>query len=770
MNCRWVAVVVILLNEDATTCKAALSVWLQSVLSHPEFHRHAVFRMLMLQAASVPQLDNFIMDQWMALHQPRPPPTTQIHKMLVLRGPHLVICDAVLRTVTDFLQHPTSDECDALSALVPLMNALPDLRFHLDIERILNETELDPVILRYIVALWEHDQLKIHMCVENILKCVWLHAMPQILEKIIQITWSRLPRDRPLLKQLLDAWTSHPTMLLKHPTQTTMAWETVITIALTHPPNTITQFLSTNNTNNATQRVDYCSIAYAFAATASENILVEFAAHTMWIVDTNNTSDRQLCSAMPPRIASVCDLDHITLEMIVPRLGVPYQGHLRDVHSAVFDYAYIPWWVSWMGYVILYWRLTDRLASTMAILPHKIANGHIISSFECSLLGKVMVSHPRNIQCRLHFAMHGLHWAWLEDPNWKMRFVLAFIVYVPQYQMSLISSTMYWLTVIEPWCAPMDAKMLTSAVEYCLAAIPCSVALKRPITSLCIQNRSTTRSLFKKLRAVTHKAWNEEDVAFLIHKTKDHPDFDDFVWSVFFNPGVPRSIHTTLLRIHPRCSVTNHWCHCMRLHTNRPDSSPPAILGLPCPWKHQSTPMHRFLSQNARPGDMASVLNDLLGEDNFTMRRWVAAASGYKLDRNTIMAMPWDMIICCVLGNVMMFAAQSGFTDLLPDPQQDDIVSRLVRVGSAPQCAVWLLRALIFHSDDTHLCDGCRLWWWRHGESVIVLLSKFGSVLVPCLPRLANRCWHINVIGAETECMELAGSLFFFYPKTEQCI
>lgn len=342
-----------------------------------------------------------------------------------------------------------------------------------------------------------------------------------------------------------------------------------------------------------------------------------------------------------------------------------------------------------------------------------------------------------------------------------MRFVVEFLVYVPEYQTSFITTTLQWLALINPWCN--EENRSTAALEHCLGVISCAVALERPVTNLYIRNQSTTRSLFLKLQGVASKDWIDKDVMYLVRNTKEHPEFDNFVWSVFFSPGVARSIQMVLLHIHPRCSITNHWCHCMRMHTERPDVKPQLIVGMPNPLRHpMTTPMHRFLSNNARPGDMALVLDDLLCHDNFEMRRWVAATLGHKLDHTTIMALPWDVVVCCVFGNVMLFAAQSGFTELLPESQQDEIVSRLLRLGGAPQFASWFLRALTFHVDDAHLCNGCRAWWWKHGETVIPLLVDFGLVLLPCIPRLKNRCWKINAVGTESECVELAWPLFLF--------
>ena len=339
---------------------------------------------------------------------------------------------------------------------------------------------------------------------------------------------------------------------------------------------------------------------------------------------------------------------------------------------------------------------------------------------------------------------------------WKVRLVFAFARCVPLYQMSLMVSVLQWLAarVTGPMIEQHDG---VAALLWCIAVVPYRVLLEPAVVRLLTHHRVTSVVFFYKLRGVPFHTLVAEDIQGLMHAGRGRPEWDQFVWAVCFGPGVSVETHCMLLSGHPRCEDTRHWCHYMRLHAGLPyHDAPPTTEPLP-----------RFLSRHAQPGDMARVLCQLTEDDPVCVRRWISVSLGYRDNDTNTTIIPWETMVCHVIGSVVLIAYKVGLTESLPGPVQTHVASLLLDMGYMPQFAAWLLRMLIFHADDEPLHVACHQWWWKYGPSVIPALYLLDPILSPCVLRLAERC---NTISPHTG-TELHEPLFFFRaPGNKQCI
>lgn len=83
--------------------------------------------------------------------------------------------------------------------------------------------------------------------------------------------------------------------------------------------------------------------------------MLEVAKH-IWVPGETNTV---LQTVMPPRLAAMCSLDGIDRETLVVRLAMPYSAHLRKGHRVLFQDVHLSWWISWIGYLVLFFRRVD---------------------------------------------------------------------------------------------------------------------------------------------------------------------------------------------------------------------------------------------------------------------------------------------------------------------------------------------------------------------------------------------------------------------------
>lgn len=291
------------------------------------------------------------------------------------------------------------------------------------------------------------------------------------------------------------------------------------------------------------------------------------------------------------------------------------------------------------------------------------------------------------------------------------------------------------------------------------------VLIEDPIIKLLVKHchSPTTDVFLHRLEAIPSDKWTDDHVACLLQNMCPggavmSSEFDRFVWSVLFRPNFPRTLYLNLLQVHPRCKDSNHWCNYIRLHAGIVDTDPMAKLE-----QSQQSPLQRLVRNNTRPGDMAIVLHNLIAVDNGVARRWVTAAFGHDVkDDAASKAIPWDTIVCWIIGNVVLFAHQSEPREILSDSQQEQIMILLLRLGAVPQYTAWFLRALIFHANDYYLRTACYRWWWRHTKIVPSLVEQ-SVILLPCLSHLASRCQSMfaNEDEYKDGRLEVFGSMIF---------
>jgi hypothetical protein len=316
--------------------------------------------------------------------------------------------------------------------------------------------------------------------------------------------------------------------------------------------------------------------------------------------------------------------------------------------------------------------------------------------------------------------------------SWSMRLVFAFAKYVPLYQQSLRISVLRWLAA--HYSAATISVIQPEGVAVllqCVSVIPYSVLLEPAIVTLLTHHHVTSAIFFYKLREVPFCALSVENVRCLMYAGCGRPEWDEFVWTMCFGPGILSEIHGVLLTDHPPCDDVTHWCHCLRLHSGLMYHDAP----LP-----NAQPLQRFLSRHAQPGDLTSALNLLLDDDNKWVQRWIAMSFGYQDNIAHAMPIPRETVACHVIGSVVQMAYTVGVCEPLSVALQDYIASLLLHVGYTPHSAARLLRMLIFHADDTHLCVACQRWWRKHGPMVIPSLFQMVTMLSPCIGKLTERC------------------------------
>ena len=331
--------------------------------------------------------------------------------------------------------------------------------------------------------------------------------------------------------------------------------------------------------------------------------------------------------------------------------------------------------------------------------------------------------------------------------RWRRHVIHLLIPQAPVHPSSLLCSALRFLANTPGGRSSCDLdRCELRALEHCMAVVPWSVLLERPVATFLLDRPPLVPVYLDNLRDVPVHQWRDHHLTFLVRNMHHLPAFDAFVWSVFFRPDVPTAVHRDLLSVHPTSGVPHHWCHYLRLHATLPH--PPVRIanversdGTKREPPASASPLQRFLRNVARPGDLALVLDGLVGVDNPVARRWVANASG----ENTA-SLPWESVVGWIVGKLVAFARQSGIADTLSTEQQRWMIAQLLAQGHKPQSAAWFLAAMIYHADDLPLREACHHWWWAHGCTTLLQLTGHAVVLVPCMLRLAQRCRRMTPV------------------------
>ena len=384
--CRWVDTVVGALETDAATFRRPLSRWLWSLIkTESDVPAHATLHQLIMRCAHHTLLDTVVMKAWMDVFNPYRASVLHLRQMLALRGSHHpLLRRAVVQTMMHCLR--TEDEgCERLATLVPFTEAMltcdePHCRqLQCIIEHwLLEETvSVTPHVLRCVAVLWEHNVFDIRGrgCFDRLVPC--LRDNVDILEHLIGITWQR---DPVLLPRLLEVRRAAPFPASTH----ILVWDAALSAALTvadmvdhHPDRVI-------------HHCNHCSLVYAYATVApNEEALLRYARHSMWTGST-------LEVAMPPRLAILYPLDGVTVHMIQYRLTMAYKPHIEEAHRVVAHSAHVAWWISWMGYFILFLRLTTPDAPDAATVIGNLSTSTVVSLLGGSLRPK---EPPTRVLC-----------------------------------------------------------------------------------------------------------------------------------------------------------------------------------------------------------------------------------------------------------------------------------------------------------------------------------------------------------------------------------
>ena len=92
---------------------------------------------------------------------------------------------------------------------------------------------------------------------------------------------------------------------------------------------------------------------------------------------------------------------------------------------------------------------------------------------------------------------------------------------------------------------------------------------------------------------------------------------------------------------------------------------------------------------------MARVLCQLTEDDPVCVRRWISVSLGYRDNDTNTTIIPWETVVCHIVGRVVVIAHKMGVVEQLPDPLQEYMASLLLTVGHSPHFAAWLLRMLM---------------------------------------------------------------------------
>jgi hypothetical protein len=367
-------------------------------------------------------------------------------------------------------------------------------------------------------------------------------------------------------------------------------------------------------------------------------------------------------------------------------------------------------------------------------------------------------------ETRVQFSVHDTQWQWIHNVGvdavrWRRQLVSILIALAPSHHVSLFTLVLRWLATSPGsngtgMCAD---RYEWSGVYRCILVVPCTVLVEEAVvTMITIQRHPPILSAFlERLHEMTVDQWTEATVRHLFQNLPlQLVDVDRFVWATFFQPMLPRFLYTTIFSIHSHCEVDDHWCYYLRLHSGMTNTTTDAPRG---------SPLQRIVCNDTQPCDMGRLIDYLTARDNGIARRWVAAAFGHKPNDEACVSIPWDTIVCWIIGNVVIFTHQAGHWEMLSEDQQHHIDTLLLHRGNVPEYAAWFLRALIFHADTNRLCMACYRWWWRHGRIIIQSLAEQVVVLLPCLPQLVQRYQSVSMGGAQIEGVsELFGSVVFF--------
>ena len=375
-HCRWVETVVYLHGCDEAVLTPALDGWLRSAQRQPEFPNHAPFYALLSNAHGVDgdgPFGRFVLQRWLASYTTttdgdNAPPLQHIQFVYTTVGSHPLLRTALLGAIVRFLRCPTPDELNEWeqfdvaqlldTVCVPEHQATlsRQLGHHLESPR------TDPLRLQFVALLWGLQSVRkdhafdIRPCLDALIRHTQAH--PRIRERLIRITWSQCPPhdiEDTVLIRLLAAWSVQPDRSL--PLLIMLEWDTAITFVLsamhhrTAPDDPIAhdpvRCLLAGNAASPLRNVNQASFLYAFAAAAPHSIMQRIANEFRFEV------------ALPPRLAALCPLDGIGMDLCVSRLATPYRACLKSAHRMLARDAQIGWWVSWIGYVILAVRCAE---------------------------------------------------------------------------------------------------------------------------------------------------------------------------------------------------------------------------------------------------------------------------------------------------------------------------------------------------------------------------------------------------------------------------
>lgn len=336
---------------------------------------HATLHELLRRCVRHAPLDTVVMEQWMDTFRPCAASVFHLRQMRAVRGSHPLIRRAVVQTIMHCLRDCnalTDEGCKWLAVLVPCIETV----FTCDPEhgRLLQSTiecwlgeqtvSVTPHVLRCVAVLWEHNLFDIRGCFERMVPP--LCANVDVLDRLIHLTWTRQPRDGAMLQRLLaqraQSGCGDPS------TSLFLGWDAAVATAL-QPPR------DDGHPNREWRRsCNQCSLVYAYATVADDDALLRYA--------------RRCCPmeiAMPPRLAILLPLeDDWTANTIRWRLTTAYQPHLRKVHRVVASSASVAWWMSWMGYLILFMRRTPQ--GTDATVMDALSTSTVVSLLGCSLV------------------------------------------------------------------------------------------------------------------------------------------------------------------------------------------------------------------------------------------------------------------------------------------------------------------------------------------------------------------------------------------------
>ena len=762
-GCGFGRLAVQLLDMDPSGLDSSLRCWLQRVMKQPRFPAHTTFRLLASHCVTNNTLATIVTEEWMHIHQPYFPPTHEIRGMFSVMGSgNATIRRALCGAIRQFFVHPNPDALDELELvdLAQMQDTLgtPDGQEMLSLAVRSIDLASDPLALQYSVTLWKFNLFDIGPHLGALLPCLRHH--PRTLERAIQITWTQCqsvrrehgnPYADDMLVTLLNEWVSQPWRIL--PTATVLSWDTAITLALATEQNATVAWKNITAFHDAEvhatiRSINQCTITYAFAITMTHGPF-SYVANQLWGSGTKRGSKHKhtLQTAMPPRLAAMCPLDGITCTTVITRLNTAFSGNLRTGHRILLSEVRLAWWISWIGYLILFLRLTDGVECAA---PPALPKFPVITIVSC-----------------IQYSIHDNQWQWIQDlgidaVRWRRQVVSILIQLAPLHHTSLFVSALRWLADSAVWGDDNVVTMRAdryewSCVHRCVLTVPCAVLLEESIITMIATHRHPpiVSTFLARLQEVPMEQWTESAVQHLFRSLPvPSTEVDAFVWATFFQPKMPRSLHAAVFSIHPHCAVRDHWCHFLRLHSGMPNTT-----SMDAP---QGYPLQRIACNHTQPGDLGILLDQLTTTDNRVARRWVAAAFGHNPTDEICATIPWDTIVCWIIGNVVIFTHQSGYWEMLPDAQQQHIGALLLQRGNVPEYSAWFLRALVFHADIHRLCLSCYQWWWRHGRTIIPSLVEQAVVLLPCLPRLAIRCESIVSEGGSTQmdgAAELTGSV-----------